>query len=58
MKILGNIFIAVGIYLTASMFYLGVWSMLDIPIIIGIGFIGGVAIFSGSILRKTNNNRG
>jgi hypothetical protein len=53
MKILGNIFIAVGIYLTASMFYLGVWSMLDIPIIIGIGFIGGVAIFSGSILRKT-----
>ncbi len=53
MKILGNIFIAVGIYLTASMFYLGVWSMLDIPIIIGIGFIGGAAIFSGFIMRKT-----
>jgi len=53
MKILGNIFIATGIYLTASMFYLGIWSMLDIPVIIGLGFIGIVAIFSGSILRKT-----
>ena len=53
MKILGNIFIAVGTYLTISTFYLGAWSMLDIPVIIGLGFIGIVAIFSGSILRKT-----
>ena len=53
MKILGNIFIAVGVYLTASIFYLGIWSMLDTPVIIGLGFIGIVAIFSGSILRKT-----
>jgi hypothetical protein len=53
MKILGNIFIAVGVYLTASMFYLSIWSMLDIPVIIGIGFIGIVAILSGAILRRT-----
>ena len=52
MKILGNIFIAVGIYLTVSMFYLGVWSMLDIPVILGLGFIGIAAIFSGAIMRK------
>ena len=53
MKILGNIFIAVGVYLTASMFYLGIWSMLDTPVIIGLGFIGIAAIFSGAIMRKT-----
>jgi len=53
MKILGNIFIAVGVYLTASMFYPGIWSMLELPTIIGLGFIGFAAIFSGIILRKT-----
>jgi hypothetical protein len=53
MKILGNIFIAVGVYLFASMFYLGIWSTLDMPTIVGLGFIGFAAIFSGIILRKT-----
>ena len=62
MKILGNTFIAVGVYITTSMLYLGIWSMggeplqwplqwLDIPGIISLGVIGIGVIFSGAIMR-------
>jgi hypothetical protein len=52
MKILGNICIAVGVYLLASVFILRAGYVLDIPVIIGLGFIGILAIFGGTIMRK------
>ena len=51
MKILGNICIAMGVYLVASMFNLGILPVLENPFFIVVGFIGSMAIFSGIILR-------
>ena len=55
MKILGNIFIAVGIYVIVSMIFLSSMDPILIDAILngGLSLIGALSIFGGVILRRT-----
>ena len=55
MKILGNIFIAAGIYVIVSMIFLSSMDPILIDAILngGLSLIGALSIFGGVILRRT-----